>query len=31
MSIYLERSKSLTFDEARIKDQIHRLGVEVLL
>ena len=27
MTIYLERSKSLTFDKVSIKDQTHRLGV----
>jgi alkylation response protein AidB-like acyl-CoA dehydrogenase len=30
MTTYLELNKSLTFDEAGLKEQVHRFGVEVL-
>jgi len=30
MATYLELNKGLTFDEANIKDQIHRFGIDVL-
>jgi len=30
MTTYLELNKGLTFDEANVKEQVHRFGVDVL-